>query len=126
MAVLTTVVPAGVGRNFKEIARTGSGVERRRSRQEDWFGSIVVCTTASAAEVGRHFKEENPTRRITADGASKDADMSRIWVGTTWPITPKNIYRRRGCLWVPPGRDRGRAGCGWERVAANKIRGDWA
>ena len=52
--------------------------------------------------------------------------MSRIWVGTTWPITPKNIYRRQGCLWVPFGRDRGRAGCGYERVAANKIRGDWA
>ena len=33
MAVLTTVVEAGVGQNFKEIVRTGSRVERRRSRQ---------------------------------------------------------------------------------------------
>ena len=41
------------------------------------FGLIVVCTTASAAEMGRNFKEENTTRHITADGASKDADTSR-------------------------------------------------
>ena len=46
--------------------------------------------------MGRNVKEENPARQISADGASKDADMSRIWVGTTWPITPKNIIPQTG------------------------------
>ena len=32
MAVLTTVVAAGVDRSFIEIDGTGSGVERQRSR----------------------------------------------------------------------------------------------
>ena len=83
MAVLTTVVAAGVGRNFKEIVQRGSHVEKRRSRPGDCFDPIVVCTTASAMKVGRSFKEENPIRAITADGASKDSDMSRTWVRTT-------------------------------------------
>ena len=38
----------------------------------------------------------------------------------------KILYRRQGCLWVPPVRDRGRAGCSCEQVPANKSRGDWA
>ena len=42
VAVLTTVIAAGVGRSFKEIGQTCSGVERRRSRQGDWFDSMVV------------------------------------------------------------------------------------
>ena len=67
-----------------------------------------------------------PNRQITADGASNDAAMSRSWEGTTWPITDKIFYRRQGCLWVPPGRDRGRAVCSCEQVPANKSRGDWA
>ena len=42
VAVLTTVVAARVGRNFKEIVRTCSGVEWRLSRQGDRFDSVVV------------------------------------------------------------------------------------
>ena len=38
----------------------------------------------------------------------------------------KKLYRRQGCLCVPPVRDRGRAGCSCEQVPANKSRGDWA
>ena len=83
MVVLTTVVAAGMGLNCKEIDKSGRGVERRRCRQGDWFESIVVCTSASAADVGRNSMEENPTRQISADGASKNAGMSRIRVGTT-------------------------------------------
>ena len=41
VAVLTTVVAAEVGRSFEEIDRIGSGVERRWSRQGDWFDSMV-------------------------------------------------------------------------------------
>ena len=52
---------------------------------------MVVGTTASAAEVGRNFKEGNPNRQITADGASEDADASHSWVGPTWPITKKKL-----------------------------------
>ena len=75
---------------------------------------------------GSEFRGNRPNRQITAEGASNNADMSRSWVGTAWPITEESIYRRQGCLWVPPGRDRGRAGCSCERVPANKSRGDWA
>ena len=42
MAVLTTVVSAGVGRNFKEVDLTGSAVDRRRSPQGSWFDAVVV------------------------------------------------------------------------------------
>ena len=41
-------------------------------------------------------------------------------------INPKINYRRQGCLWVPPGRDRGRAVRSCAREPANKSRGDWA
>ena len=46
--------------------------------------------------MGRNFKDENPTRQITADGAPKDADMSRIGVDTTWPIIPKIVIPQTG------------------------------
>ena len=42
VAVLTNAIAAGVVRSFKEIDRTGVGVERRRSRQGDWLDSVVV------------------------------------------------------------------------------------
>ena len=72
---------------------------------------------------GSELPGKRPNRQITADGASTDADMGRRWVGTTWPITEKIFYRRQGCLWVPPGRDRGRAVCSCGRVPANKKQG---
>ena len=96
MAVSKTVVAAGVGQNFNEIVRTSGGVERRRARQGDWCGSIIVRTTASAAEVGRICKEKNPNRQGFEDGASKDADTSRICVGTTLSISPKNNIPQTG------------------------------
>ena len=75
---------------------------------------------------GSKFQGNRPSRQITDDGASNGAAMSRSWVGTTWPITEKIFYRRQGCLCMPPGGDRGRAGCNCEQVPANKSRGDWA
>ena len=41
---------------------------------------------------GSEFQGNNPSRQIIADGASNDADMSRSWVRTTWPITDKKYY----------------------------------
>ena len=52
--------------------------------------------------------------------------MSRIWVGTTWPITIKIVIPQTGVsLGAARSRPRGRAGCSCERVPANKSRGDW-
>ena len=45
---------------------------------------------------GSEFQGNRPNRQITADGASNDADMSRSWVGTTWPITVKQITAEKG------------------------------
>ena len=100
---------------------------RKGMRQQSWFGgSVAVLTTLVAAEGGSELQGNWPNRQTTANGVSNDVDMSRSWVGTTWTITEKIIYRRLGCLWVPPGRDRGRVGCSCEEVPANKIRADWA
>ena len=93
---------------------------------ERWLQRACAASLGRGLTGGsRHFKKENPNRQITADGASNDADMSHSSVRTTWPITEKQHYRRQGCLWVPPNRDRGRAGCSCERVPANKRKGDW-
>ena len=72
---------------------------------------------------GSEFQGNRPNRKMTAGGASNDADMSRSWVGMTWPITEKILYRRQECLWAPPGRDRGRAVCGCERVTSKQKQG---
>ena len=45
---------------------------------------------------GSEFQGNRPNRQITADGASKDADVSRSWVGTTWPVTQKNNIPQTG------------------------------
>ena len=37
-----------------------------------------------------------PNRQITADGESNNADMSRSWVGTTWPISDFFFTADRG------------------------------
>ena len=41
-------------------------------------------------------------------------------------INPKIIVPQTCCLWVPPGRDRGRAVWSCVRKLANKSGGDWA
>ena len=96
-----------------------------------FFGGLVAEGMCGVFRPWVHGRESEvpgnrPNRQITADGASNYADISRSWVGTTRPITEKKYYRRERCLWVPPGRDRGRAGCSCEQVPANKNRGDWA
>ena len=45
---------------------------------------------------GSEFQGNGPNRRITADGVSNDTDVSRSWVGTTWPITAKYFTADRG------------------------------
>ena len=95
------------------------------------FGGLVaegVCGVFRpwVDERESELQGNRPNRQITADGASHDADMSLSRVGTTWPIAEKIFYHRQGYLWVPPGRDRGRAVCSCERVPANKSKGDWA
>ena len=44
----------------------------------------------------------HPNRQITADGPSNDADMSRRWVGTTWPITEKYFTADKGAFGCRP------------------------
>ena len=62
---------------------------------------MAVLTTVVAAEMGRNFNR--PNRQITADGASKDADMSRSGAGTTWPTTrKKNIPQTGGVFACRP------------------------
>ena len=51
---------------------------------------------------GSEFQGNVPNRQITADGASNDADMSRSWVGTTWPITEKKYAADRGVFGCRP------------------------
>ena len=61
------------------------------TRQKSWFSdSVAVLTTRVAAGGGRNFEEEDQTGRSTqTDRLTMSADMSRSWVGTTWPITEK-------------------------------------
>ena len=53
--------------------------------------------------MGLNFKEKKRNRQVTADGVSKNADISRSWVGTSGPLTQKILYRRQrvfGCRLV--------------------------
>ena len=50
----------------------------------------------SSGGSGSQFQGKRPNRQITADLASKDTDMSRSWVGTTWLITRNNIIPETG------------------------------
>ena len=76
--------------------------------------------------MGRIFKDKNPNRQIIADGASTDADMSRCWIGTTWPKIPNNIIPQTEMslcpAWSRPWARRMKL---YDRLPANKIRGNW-
>ena len=72
-------------------------------RQQSWFGGLCGrFDNCSSGGRGSEFEGNRPDRQITADGPSNDADMSRRWVGTTWPITEKHFTGDKGVFGCRP------------------------
>ena len=89
----------GVG--SREVGARAWGVLGNAAIKLVWWlcGRFDNC---SGGGRGSEFQGNGPNRHITADGASNDADMSRSWVGTTWPTTEKKITADRGVFGCRP------------------------
>ena len=59
------------------------------------------------------LRGNRPNGNITADGASENANMSRNWVRTTWPITGTKYFPQRG---VSLGGARSRPWARWMQL----------